>query len=414
MLARVSAEAGPAAKIVDARKIRTGGVGGFFAREHFEVRVELPDGTVPAADALAAEPPASLLDLADLVDEQEADVTRHAIGRIPVSQVTATVARRAFEESMSAAAAGDRRATAAAPAPPRPLPEQVLEPTEVPRMPLPTTEGDAFQSVLRTLVSELDVPAPTPTPPTASFERLTAEELSTPARPLPSNELDLLGIDVADGAGEVLGDDDHDLLPEPTGDTSPVARDVSLPAPAGDLTTAILRALEQPALPPEAGPHATIAVVGQGWSALQVATTIARHVVGPDVDLDGAWEHERPLHVLFPVGDDAYDTTWTGPTVVAIDAPMGKADRSWAAEVLDVLDPDLVWGVVDATRKNDDITEWCVELGGVDVLAVENLDATCSPAAVLELGLPIGLIDRRPATKLAWATLLAERVELSA
>jgi hypothetical protein len=362
---------GPGATIVDARKIRTGGVAGFFARERFEVRVETPETRAPAVEALAEEPPASLLDLADLVDEEEADVTRHVVGRIPVAQVAATVARRAFEESMATTTVGMRGLDRPGLRPLGGVPEPVLEPVEVPRASLPSTEGDSFRSVLRQLVSEIQPPAAAQEPVAAPFERLAAD-------------LDLV---------------DDDRLPAPV-DTS--------------LTTAVARALDLSELPAEIGARATIAVVGPGWPALQVATSIAHQVAGPDATLDETWEHDRPLHVLFPVGDDAYDTSWTGPTVVAIDAPMGTLDLAWASQVLDVLDPDVVWGVVDATRKNDDISEWCVDIGGVDVLAVENLDATCSPAAVLELGLPVGLIDRRPATRLAWASLLAERVELSA
>jgi hypothetical protein len=399
LLARVSAESGPGATIVDARKIRTGGIGGFFAREHFEVRVEMADGTPAPFEDLAAEPPASLLDLADLVDEEEADVTRHAIGRIPVAQVTSTVARRAFEENMASTADGGRGIGAPGPLPLPGVPERALEPVEIPPVPLPSTEGHSFRSVLRKLVSEVEPGQAAPEPVVASFEPFAAGELFVgapgaagigPAAPFEAEPGPFAG------HLELVEDDPH-----------PAAADTSL-------TDAIMLSLGVPELPAGLGSRATIAVVGSGWPALQVAASIAQQVVGPDAGLDDRWEHDRPLHVLFPVGDDAYDTSWTGPTIVAIDAPMGGVDLSWASGVLGVLDPDMVWGVVDATRKNEDITAWCVDIGGVDVLAVENLDATCSPAAVLELGLPVGLIDRRPATRLAWASLLAERVALSA
>ena len=58
-LARVTAEVGHDARITQAEKIRTGGVAGFFARERFEVTVELDDDHAPHTEPA----PRSLLDL---------------------------------------------------------------------------------------------------------------------------------------------------------------------------------------------------------------------------------------------------------------------------------------------------------------------------------------------------------------
>ena len=43
LLARARAEGGPHARIVRAEKLRHGGVLGFFAKEKFEVALEVPD-----------------------------------------------------------------------------------------------------------------------------------------------------------------------------------------------------------------------------------------------------------------------------------------------------------------------------------------------------------------------------------
>ena len=48
LLSRVHAEGGPGARIVRAEKVRQGGFMGFFARERFEVAVEVPEGNAPA------------------------------------------------------------------------------------------------------------------------------------------------------------------------------------------------------------------------------------------------------------------------------------------------------------------------------------------------------------------------------
>ncbi|MDP9392991.1 MAG: hypothetical protein M3Q27_01440, partial [Actinomycetota bacterium] len=64
LLTRIREEHGPGARIVQAEKVRIGGVGGFFAKEKFEIAVEVDDVTVgiraqgnparPAAAAAAA------------------------------------------------------------------------------------------------------------------------------------------------------------------------------------------------------------------------------------------------------------------------------------------------------------------------------------------------------------------------
>ena len=43
LMLRVRDEMGPGATIVRAERVRTGGIAGFFAREHYELTVEVPD-----------------------------------------------------------------------------------------------------------------------------------------------------------------------------------------------------------------------------------------------------------------------------------------------------------------------------------------------------------------------------------
>jgi hypothetical protein len=86
LLDQVKTEYGDAARIVQAEKVRTGGVGGFFARERFHIDVEInvePDGPAePAAPAA----PRSLLDLVERVSDEErelaAEPAREAAGRL--------------------------------------------------------------------------------------------------------------------------------------------------------------------------------------------------------------------------------------------------------------------------------------------------------------------------------------------
>jgi hypothetical protein len=97
------------------------------------------------------------------------------------------------------------------------------------------------------------------------------------------------------------------------------------------------------------------------------------------------------------------------PTVVAVDAPPGRPG-DWARAVIDALEPTMVWGAVEATRKSEDVLEWSEQLGGLDALDATDLDGTVSPAAVLQCGIPVGRLDGEPATPLLWASLLAPRL----
>ena len=50
LLAQVRDEYGPGVRIVSADKVRSGGIGGFFAKQHYELSVEVPDSTEDSDD----------------------------------------------------------------------------------------------------------------------------------------------------------------------------------------------------------------------------------------------------------------------------------------------------------------------------------------------------------------------------
>src|SRR4051812_17278442 len=74
LMQRVRTEMGPDAVVVKAERVRTGGVAGFFAKERFEVTVEVPDSPArpsrptPAPARPAAVGMSALLDAADAAD----------------------------------------------------------------------------------------------------------------------------------------------------------------------------------------------------------------------------------------------------------------------------------------------------------------------------------------------------------
>jgi len=97
------------------------------------------------------------------------------------------------------------------------------------------------------------------------------------------------------------------------------------------------------------------------------------------------------------------------PTVAVIDAPLGRP-TAWVAEVLGALEPTAVWGVVEASRKVEDLAAWSSDLGGLDALCLTGLDDTVSPATPLRTGIPVALLEGHPATPDRWADLLLTRL----
>ncbi|MEU8616082.1 hypothetical protein AB0C29_49675, partial [Actinoplanes sp. NPDC048791] len=63
LLAQVRDEYGSSVRIISADKVRSGGFGGFFAKQHYELSVEVPDADerdVPRRPPAAEEPPQTL------------------------------------------------------------------------------------------------------------------------------------------------------------------------------------------------------------------------------------------------------------------------------------------------------------------------------------------------------------------
>jgi len=70
LMAHVREELGAGAKVVRAERVRTGGLAGFFAREHFELTVEVPEAPAPRPRASRADAAGidALVEAADAAD----------------------------------------------------------------------------------------------------------------------------------------------------------------------------------------------------------------------------------------------------------------------------------------------------------------------------------------------------------
>ena len=368
VLEEVRARFGATVTIVEANRLRKGGVGGFFARERFEVVVDTDDDESPA--------------LTDLPAEYGVEATEGFCERL-----------LSMADGVSDHVAPARAEAAA---------------------PLVSTEQPEFAAVLDSITRHMDGPAvPNGARPALGFRPSLAPELAglpesplLPEEPLlpekPSSAIDTRAL-VRVG------------LPE---DIRRAA--VSAPVSGADPSAWLLGLLgDLPAAPPlPAGTGSVIVVVGAREAALLLARQIIAELgLDPDgliIASTGYKGRAIPAERRMATIDAAAEArrSWRRrrrPTVVAVDASSGRSGE-WTRRIIDTLEPTAVWGAVDATRKPEDIFEWSEQLGGFDAVGVSNIDQTVSPAAVLQCGIPVARLDGRPATPLQWASLLAPRL----
>jgi hypothetical protein len=437
LLAQIRDEHGSAARIVSADKVRRGGVGGFFARQRFEIAVELDDGSALGASARDSGDPAG--------NGPDGAVDPRAV---PAATFTSLVDR--------ADAAERRLETAVRPAQPaagRPVPPPAfVEPPPVAGTDGPTpapAEEIAFTDLLASLRAGTGQPSVRPALP-PPYRALTGG----PADPGPVNgqapvpaALGLAALSSAPAgvaaagpvpAGSALTPLDHraGFVPAVMPGRLPaelaaqrlrgLAADlVGLGVPAEyarlatgpDRFTATLQAMAALPVPPAppAEPGDLLVLLGDPGPATELATRLAetvqgdagrimvaaptaaaagvpaaRRILGPD----DAARRGRRLHI-----EDL-------PHVVVVAAPVDGSSGDWVRAVTRALRPTAVWALVDCTRKTGDLTRHLATLGPLDAIALHGTPASADPATVQQLGLPVAYLDGRPATAGRWAGLL--------
>ena len=222
-------------------------------------------------------------------------------------------------------------------------------------------------------------------------------------------------------------------LAAPRGPLAPAAvalHQLGLPGPACEavsgattlqqLETELRRTLEHILAPPAPLPRqatSVLAVVGPKAEVLGVARALAERVGAPPDAVTLATQRnvwrQRTAVITGPESAAEQRRGWrwrSHPAVVAIEAPVRPAGNEWAAEVLHALEPVACWGVADAAHKPEDIDAWSEALGGLDALALVDLDGTMTPASALRCRVPVGMLDGRPATAAVWAGALCARL----
>ncbi|MCL3860876.1 hypothetical protein [Actinotalea sp. K2] len=393
LMLRVRQEMGPDARIVKAERIRTGGFAGFFAKESYELTVEVPDArpAVRARRRPAAAPsgPAAVgIDaLLAAAEAAEADGDDLAGAPAPVD-------------------VGEVPVVAVAPSGPPAAPE--------PAGPTVSTSGDSFAEVLESMRAMVGPPGPA----------VEVPDPAAPPTPDPAPQ---------DGTGDAAPDPAEPGYPYPEQDAdhprSSAAALLELGIPTRLLTgfadphaavplSQLVRRFERPPTV-RLEPGTVLAVVGDAHAALRTATQMA-HRAGLDPrdivlagDIDAVAGHGRRLQTTSAVA--RYRSKLSPEALYIVVVGVSPARDSWAegALFLEALAPDQAWAAVDARRKAIDLRRWMRVVGAhrpFDAIAASSTFDAQAPGTVLNLGVPVGWVDGLPATPVVWAAVLSERL----
>lgn len=168
--------------------------------------------------------------------------------------------------------------------------------------------------------------------------------------------------------------------------------------------------------PPKAA-SSVVAVIGPKAEVMSAAWALAEEMGTPPDDVALAtrrelWRHQDHV-IASPESALERRRSWrwrSAPSVVAIEHEVRPGPADWAAEMLKALSPTLCWGVASAAHKPEDIAAWSQSLGGLDAIALVDLESTTTPAAALCSPVPVGRLDGAPATPELWAKVLCDRL----
>ena len=455
LLAQVRDEYGSRVRIISADKVRSGGVGGFFAKQHYELSVEVPDPTEDRNDMARQTKSATengqptlerLLERAeaqDRVDEPSPRTVTRPIrpdAGLGVEQSRSAAfgdTGAAFAELMAGLDTGGHvEHTTLRPAPraKAAAPPREESPTVRPFRPATTTDAPINHPPAPAQEPVVVAPVAKPLPPLPNLaERIGGLSPSTVeedvAEPDEAQEAEpLRSATTAFGVNPVSAP----AVPEPARaiDNDPVVRNlvrVGMPESmarkitGGDTYAGVLGVLAaRPSAPgvPD-GPGEILVLAGDVNLGLPIAKQLLEqievgenHLLLAAPSTSGTGLHSSRLISTPELAESraeklhSADTPW----IVVMEAPVGGTDPLWVNEMCDAMGATAVWAIVDATRKTADTARHLRTLGEVEALVVHGVELTADPASVLGLDLPIYSLDGKPATPHAWAAMLCARI----
>jgi hypothetical protein len=464
LLALVKEQHGPAAKIVTADRVRATGLAGLFSRQRYELTVEVADraedpepatlppavdssalfqaslssatlayqanlaaagtagipGSAAAGDAAGSVPPTRLtVTTADVPDPPAANSTAVAVPGTPAAGPTASAAdalvalieeqeRRQRPHSGMGAGTGTDQTVSAVEV----MPAEHVSADSMTFMPAPPPASSQVVALFQPRPTREAMPGTiidaVPEPTIEAVPEPTIEAVPADRPLIPRYQPVRLPEDAS--LGTVLT---HLGLP------AELCERISHP----DSYRAIVKVLKllPPAPAPPTGAGEVLVVVGGRSGAVAAARSVSESLnLTPDrVLLAAASVAGTGIHASRRLNGPeqaakrvARLRRLTGmPVIVVVDAPTDGTGTTWACSMVDSLAATAVWAVVDATRKTADSARHLADLGRVDAIAVHAGAATGDPATVLQLGVPVALIDGQVPTPHIWANLMCRRMD---
>ncbi|MCL2091207.1 MAG: hypothetical protein FWH11_08310 [Micrococcales bacterium] len=451
----VRTEFGPTAKIVRAERVRQGGFAGFFAKEKFELTVEVPPPPrLPVRPLRSHRPPppapSSLDDLLAAADAADA-APGSAPGAVPAVPQPAPSPDQAREEIVAAPRAAAEAATPRAATggsqfatvldQVRALADEGLPPEAL------TAPAAPVETAVETAAVDETAPGGTGSPSDAPSD---ASSEALPDRP-ESEPGPVEQVDEPVSTAAVPSAVDPVTAPQTGTAAVPLVSPVE-PAPPAAAGAALRAALAQLGVPGEllgANPLTLTSVLdqipaapaaprGHGEVLALVGTAADLAVLEPLLV-----ERMRlaPSDVVHVGGGLRFDPSTVGPDrptrvssatslsawrsrapmarhpwLVLIPADGGAEARAEAAETAFAARPTQLWAVVDARTKPGDAARWLDQVGAqrpVDGLAVRALADTSAPGTVLGLGRPVVWLDGLPTSRVVWAAALGQPLDLA-
>jgi hypothetical protein len=369
---------GPEVEIVQANRVRKGGVFGFFAREWYEVWAHGP--------ATLANPALALLDRdasVDEIDTFQSMVTNALAAQTPADGLDSAM-ERFFDDEQER---GQRVATRVA----APVSGRGSDSAPAPT-PAPTAGGVAVAERLATTTFADTRPDPVMVEPAP----LATEPALAPAPAvMPTTSAAVALEDAPRGAS---------IFEEPR-----QART--------DLLWAVLDRIETMTAIPAMPEQGIVVYIGDASTTLPVVQEIGHRL--------GLWGNEvavvtREHHDDVPTWlaiDDLNDLRsraprWAkrdGVVPVILDDSIDKPSLDWVGEVLDALRPAQTRLVAEAWRLPEQVGRIALRLGGVDALELAQAGDTIDPLALLDLDIPIGSVEGRPASPELLAAVWLDR-----
>jgi hypothetical protein len=450
LLARVRAEHGPAARIVSADRVRATGMAALFARERYELTIELAEGsatdtrglpssttaaltqltttttmTTTASAAGAATVPAGATSPADtliaMVEAREREL-RPYLG--PDESAAADSAMQAAQE-VSAGAAAFAEVLTGYGVPAWKVP--VVSTTAAPGHADPAAAGPkAVAPITAPVIVKSDVAEPVIAQPATPAQDFTTPDFTTPDFTTP----DFTTPDFttpAEAAAPLIPRYEPDRLPYYASLPTALTR-LGMPIQLVNLISGfdsyreIVRVIKLlPEAPTATGAGEVLVIAGELRSALEVARTVAESLDLPAtrVALAAASCKGTGIHPSRRMKGPEYSARRITrlrrkadlPIIVVVDVPADGSGTEWANSIIEHCDATAIWGVADATRKTADSARRLADIGRVDAIAACGCAETDDPATVLQLGIPVAMIDGRTATPTTWAELLCRRLE---